>query len=275
GGPCGAVQLSFFPSFLLLAAAPSRPFHRFILVVDWFEYWSESYWREYLGAVGGRIGMLVQRLCAAVPQRAFCFSEIHARRLRSPTILRGLYAGTARPTPQPSAPLVLFAGRLIAEKRAASLVPAIVQASLRVPGLRGVILGDGPEHRAVVAAIERAGAPIEAPGFVEDVDSHLAEASCMALPSIREGYGMIVIEAAARGVPSIVVRAPDNAATELVEDGVNGVICEPDRLAEAIVRVHEDAEALRESTRRWYAEHAHELSLESSLERVLASYARR
>ncbi len=34
-----------------------------------------SYWREYLGRVGGDVGWLVQRLCVRVPQRAFCFSR--------------------------------------------------------------------------------------------------------------------------------------------------------------------------------------------------------
>ena len=39
----------------------------------------------------------------------------------------------------------------------------------------------------------------------------------MVLPSRREGYGLVVVEAAARGVPS--VADPDNAATELVQEG--------------------------------------------------------
>ena len=65
--------------------------------------WSGSYWREYLGPVGGRVGVLVQRLCARVPQRAYCFSELHARRLReeglrgSVTVLRGLWTGQVPP----------------------------------------------------------------------------------------------------------------------------------------------------------------------------------
>jgi hypothetical protein len=49
---------------------------------------------------------------------------------------------------------------------------------------------------------------------------------------------------------------------------------EPETIAEAIVRVHEAGPALRESTAGWYAEHTEHLSLESSLEQVLASYAR-
>ena len=47
---------------------------------------------------------------------------------------------------------------------------------------------------------------------------------CLVLPSRREGYGLVVVEAAALGTPSVVVRGPDNAATELVEDGKNGFV---------------------------------------------------
>ena len=47
----------------------------------------------------------------------------------------------------------------------------------------------------------------------------------------------------------------------------------PQAIAEAIVRVHDAGLALRESTARWFAENAVRLSLESSLEAVLASYA--
>ena len=75
------VHTCSFPYFSLLAAALVRPLGRFRLVVDWHEVWSADYWREYLGPIGGLIGQTVQRLCARVPQRAFCFSRLHARRL--------------------------------------------------------------------------------------------------------------------------------------------------------------------------------------------------
>jgi glycosyltransferase involved in cell wall biosynthesis len=296
-----AVHTCSFPYFSLLAASLARPLGGYRLVVDWFEVWSPAYWREYLGPVGGRIGELVQRICAGLPQHAFCFSELHASRLPgTPVILRGLHRadpaaeiaggrGVDRAAVERAAaagapgadrppgvrPVVLFAARQIPEKRPVALVGAIAAAALSVPGLRGVMLGDGPEHAAVLAEIERTGAPVDAPGFVPAgrVGEELDGAMCMALPSIREGYGMIVIEAAAHGVPSIVARAPDNAAVELVEDGVNGFVAEPDDLAGAIVAVHAAGERLRASTRAWYAEHAAELSIDASLERVLASYA--
>src|SRR2546423_2173486 len=137
-----------FPYFSLLAAAATRPLRGFLVVVDWVEVWSREYWREYLGPVGGAIGYAVQRLCARVPQRAFCFSRLHATRLRQwlhadPIVLEGIYAGPSDPPePIPAEPVVVFAGRLIPEKRAAAVAPAVVAAAARVPGLRGEIYGD-------------------------------------------------------------------------------------------------------------------------------------
>src|SRR5204863_708208 len=125
-------------------------------------------------------------------------------------------------------------------------------------GLRGEIYGDGPERPEVLRRITEEGleGDVEAPGFVANdvVERALARALCMVLPSRREGYGMVVVEASARGTPSVVVREPDNAAVELVEDGVNGVIAasaDPADLAAAIVRVAEAGEGLRASTRGW------------------------
>ena len=84
----------------------------------------------------------------------------------------------------------------------------------------------------------------------------------MVLPSRREGYGLVVVEAAARGTPSVVVADPDNAATELVDEGVNGVVAAsaaPDDLADAMVRVHEGGAVLRKSTADWFARNAQRL----------------
>ncbi len=285
------VHCCAFPYFSLLAASLLRRPMGYGLVVDWFEVWSRSYWLDYLGGLGGRVGALVQRLCAAVPQRAFCFSELHAQRLREEglrgpvTVLRGLYRGpttqsTEPPEREAENPLVLFAGRLIAEKQAPLGVAAIAEAAPRIAGLRGEFLGDGPDRETLRSAIEEHGLAdsVSAPGFAdaETLDAQMRRAMCMLLPSRREGYGMVVVEAAARGTPSVVVAGEDNAATELIEEGVNGTIApspDPQALAEAIVRVHEGGEALRESTARWFEQNAEQLSLESSLSKVLALYA--
>jgi len=284
------VHACAFPYFSLLAAAVARPVGRYELEVDWFEVWSDSYWREYLGGAGGRVGALVQRMCARVRQRAFCFSRLHARRLREEglrgevTVLRGLCTGTVEHdvAPRQADDVVLFAARMIPEKQAPLAVSAIAIARGRIEGLRGMLLGDGPEREAVRATIAEhgLGEVVSAPGFAaaETVDAEMRRALCLLSPSTREGYGMVVVEAAARGTPSIVVAGPDNAAVELIEEGVNGFVCassDPREMANTIVRVHEAGTALRESTARWFAAHAHELALESSLQSVLESYGAR
>jgi glycosyltransferase involved in cell wall biosynthesis len=281
------VHTGSFPYFALLAAGTLRRVGGYRIIVDWIEVWSREYWREYLGRGAGAIGAAVQRACARVPQEAFCFSRLHAARLRGEglrgpvTVLRGLYTGTVGPPvlPSPAEPVAVFAGRLIPEKRAPLAVAAMAAAARRVPGLRGVIYGDGPERTAVTRVVEATGGAVTRAGFVEAgvIDAALAGALCLVLTSRREGYGMVVVEAAARGTPSIVVAGPDNAATELVEDGVNGVVvadASAGAVAEAIVRVHHAGRALRESTAAWYAANAGSLSLGASLERVLEAYAR-
>ena len=282
------VHTASFPYFSLLAAAAARDRGRFRLLVDWHEVWTQEYWRDYLGPVGGRIGWRIQQACLWVRQRAFCFSRLHERRLREQglrgelTRLEGQYAGPAAPRePMPARPVAVFAGRHIPEKRVPTLVPALARAREQVPDLCAEIYGDGPEHDQVLEAIAAAGLErcVSAPGFVEQevLEQALASALCIVLPSKREGYGLIVVESASRGVPSVVVEGPDNAATELVDEGVNGTVAasaEADDLAAAIVRVYGTGPELRDSTLEWFHRNAERLSLERSLERVLKAYAR-
>lgn len=290
-----AVHTASFPYFSLLAAAAARVRvgrvgrgrAGYRLVVDWHELWTRKYWREYLGPAGGGVGWLVQRACVAVPQRAFCFSRLHERRLREEglrgplTVLEGEYAGSKSPPARPRAvePLVVFAGRHIPEKRVPALVPALALARERIPGLRAEILGAGPDServRELVAEYEL-GDVVALRGFVspEEVEDALDRAMCMVLPSRREGYGVIVVEAAAAGTPSVVVLDGDNAATELVEQGRNGVIAPSvaaQDLANAIVRVHAGGAEMRASTADWYRRNAERLSLNHSLEAVVGAY---
>jgi glycosyltransferase involved in cell wall biosynthesis len=280
------VHCSSFPYFSLLAAALARRMAGFALIVDWLEVWSTEYWREYLGRAGW-VGIAVQRRCARVPQRAFCLSELHAARLRGEgfrgevTVLKGLFSGSLEPEqPLPAEPCVVFAGRLIPEKNAPSVVGAVALAAQRVPGLRGIVFGDGPERDAVLARIASLEDPalVSSPGFVpsEEVHEAIRRACCLVLPSRREGYGLVVVEASAVGTPSIVVREPDNAAVELIEQGVNGIVAPstaPEDLAAAIVAVVAAGAAMRVSTREWFARNAERLSLEGSLAQVLEAYA--
>lgn len=276
------------PYFSLLAVALMRRRHRYLVVVDWHEVWTAAYWREYLGSIPGRIGWLVQRLCLRIEQRAFCFSRLHERRLHEygvsdVTVLRGQYEGPmGAPETRRGEPVVVFAGRHTPEKGVRAIVPAVARAREEIPGLRCVIFGDGPEHRHVLSQIAEysLGASVEAPGFVpyDRVDRALSEAFCLIHPSRREGYGLVVVEAASHGTPSIVVAGDDNAVVELIEEGVNGTVvpsASAGDLGAAIVRAYRTGPALRESTASWFSRNAKALSLESSLDAVVLGYRRR
>jgi glycosyltransferase involved in cell wall biosynthesis len=174
---------------------------------------------------------------------------------------------------------VVAAGRQIPEKRVSAIPPAIAEAMRKLPELRCVILGDGPEAEATELEVRALGLEerVELRGKVshDEVMRELASAACLVHPSRREGYGMVVVEAASLGTPAVVVDAPDNAATELIEEGTNGFVVpsdEPAVLGAAIARSVEGGTALRQSTLAWYERNREALSIEGSLERVRDSY---
>ena len=175
-------------------------------------------------------------LCLRVPQRAFCFSRLHERRLRELGVrgpadaARGPIRRPARADePRPAEPVVVFAGPPHPREAGDGARPgASLEAREPIPELRGEIYGDGPERERCVAAIAELGLDgrRDAPGFVtpRSGSSGSAARALPRAPSRREGYGLVVIEAAARGRRSVVVAGADNAATELVEEGVNGFV---------------------------------------------------
>lgn len=282
------VHTASFPFFSLLAAGICRPFKKYRIICDWHEVWSAAYWRDYLGPLGW-IGNAVQRLCARVPQSAYTFSRLYADRLRTlglknVTRLTGEYAGQPNGPIVPQAkapPTVIYAGRFIPEKRIDLLVDALAIAVGRAPEIRAVLFGDGPDREAILRRIADLGLKntVDVPGFVDAavIDVAMREGLCVVQPSSREGYGMIVVEAAARGVPAIAVEGPDNAATELIEDGENGFAVSdpnPELLAAAILRCAAEGGRLRTATVHWYKANEERVSLDHSLKTVVSAYQR-
>jgi len=290
-----AVLSASFPYFSLLAAAIALRLtrSRARLIVDWHEVWGPAYWRSYLGPIGGRVGFAIERLCMRLPDRSFTFSRLAESRLRAhghrapierltgefveDEWIAGRSADEATRAPDP--PVVVVAGRQIPEKRTTAIPPAIAAARTRLPELRCVILGDGPDAEATRALVHELGLAqaVETPGRVDhdEVIRRMASASCLLHPSEREGYGVVVVESVALGTPAVLAHGSENAATELIDEGVNGFVtdADPAALAAALVRAVEGGTELRASTLDWYSRHRDELSIERSLELVEASYA--
>ena len=85
-----------------------------------------------------------------------------------------------------------------------------------------------------------------------------------------------MLEAAAQGTPAVVVRGDDNAAAELVAEGVNGFVAasaDAEELAAAIVRVADAGPACGSRRSPGSGGTRERLSLESSLAAVAEAYA--
>jgi glycosyltransferase involved in cell wall biosynthesis len=288
GSEYDIVHMASFPYFPLLGASVIGRRRKYALVVNWLEIWTKEYWRSYAGTAVGTIGWLVQQACVVMPHTAYCFSRMHARRLidagysGTPVLLPGLYAGPVVPTPAENVDpeLVVYAGRHVREKRVDQLVRGFARARELNQGLHLELYGDGPlspylEELARSLGLDSS-LTLHGRRPEEEVAETIARAACLATASEREGYGLVVVEAAAHGTPSVVVAGPENAATELVQDGVNGVVspdASPESLASAMARVIAGGPALRESTAKWFAENAESLTIERSLGLVVDGYA--
>lgn len=126
---------------------------------------------------------------------------------------------------------LLASARFIAKKNLPRLVTAFGEALERAGTEHHlVILGDGPERASVEAAIREARleSRVNLPGFqsYDRLPSYYGLAEAFVHVSLAEQWGLVINEAAAAGLP-VVVSRQCGAATELVEDGVNGFLVDP------------------------------------------------
>jgi glycosyltransferase involved in cell wall biosynthesis/peptidoglycan/xylan/chitin deacetylase (PgdA/CDA1 family) len=269
GGDYDVVHVCCFPHVGVIAARAGLLRHPDVrLVVDWHEVVPRESWRRRLGVLG-ELGWITQAAALRIGDAAVTFSRLHARRLEEEgcsapvrivpefhpdgdTVRSG--ANGARE------PLILFAGRLVPEKRP-ELIPGVLAALRRRDrSWRAMIFGAGPSEASVRAAVQHHGLAdsVDLPGFVpwQEVGRAMERASALVLPTVREGFGLAVLEAAAHGLPSVLVDAPDNAAVELVENGRNGLVVDdpsPESLAGAVLALAARPDVHR-STRAWYEE---------------------
>ncbi|WP_292726457.1 glycosyltransferase family 4 protein [Microbacterium sp. UBA837] len=282
-----AVIVSGLPVLNVFAARLALVRSRNPLIVDYLEVWGRSQWMEYTGRVMGSVAWLLQRLAIAATPIATCHSRLSAERLRSEgfrgilLVSPGLIDGAAAATPLRPAvkpPFVLYAGRHIADKRVESLPAAVAAARTAVPDLELVILGEGATTEQVRAEVARVGgtAWTRMPGFIEqeELNDLMATAACLTNPSRREGYGLVVVEAAAHGTPVVLVADEGNAATELVDDGVNGYVAASDDAADvatAIVACVRGGDRLRDSTYQWYQDAVQTRTISQTMDAIVAA----
>jgi glycosyltransferase involved in cell wall biosynthesis len=138
-------------------------------------------------------------------------------------------------------PLVLAVGRLEAVKGFDILLDAWQRVHAEAPDWRLRIVGEGSQREALEAqrqALDLAHC-VELPGATADVTPHYGEAGVFCLSSRHEGFGMVLIEAMAYGLP-IVSTACETGPREILEADRTALMVEVGNaalLAEALLRM--------------------------------------
>jgi glycosyltransferase involved in cell wall biosynthesis len=145
-------------------------------------------------------------------------------------------------------PVIVAAGRLAEAKNYPLLIEALALLRARVPA-RLFILGQGEQESAIRALAAARGLEdaVVLCGFQNNPWKYIARADVFALTSHYEGFGNVLVEAMACGVPVVATRS--SGTVDIVRDGVDGLLVdrhEPDAVAAALERVlGDDAARLR------------------------------
>lgn len=121
----------------------------------------------------------------------------------------------------PESPLLLYVGRLSAEKEIERIKPVLEA----IPEARLALVGDGPHRQALEQYF--AGTPTHFVGYLtgKELGSAFASADAFIFPSRTETLGLVLLEAMAAGCP--VVAAGCGGITDIVVSGVNGYLFDP------------------------------------------------
>lgn len=123
----------------------------------------------------------------------------------------------------------VFVGRVVKDKGVQELVEAFVNINNAFPDSRLLIVGRLEQHLDplpldIIKQIEQ-NENIEWVGFQTDVRPWMAAADVLVLPSYREGFPNVVLQACAMGLPCIVTDV--NGCNEVISHGVNGFLVQP------------------------------------------------
>ena len=137
-----------------------------------------------------------------------------------------------------SSPSVVVLGRLVPHKQVEIAMDAVADLLPTVPGLTLHVIGQGWWERRLREHADRLelGSAVTFHGFVDERTKHalLAQAWVLAMPSLKEGWGLVVIEAAQHHTPAVAFEGA-GGLSESIDNGRTGVLVDtPRAFTEAI-----------------------------------------
>jgi glycosyltransferase involved in cell wall biosynthesis len=235
------IHVDGIPFIPLISGRIIATLRRKRLTTTWYEFWGRDYWVSYVPGPQGRIGAWLERSVTHCPDLIISISQLTTSRIaphvgasRVITVPLGVDM-SAVDAAAPSAEQIdiLYSGRLLHNKGVDLLVEAVAKLRSERPEVRCVIIGNGPEKEHLVALIAARGleSNVTIRPFVDDerdLFSLMKSARVFVLPSVREGFGLVALEATACGTPVVTTNHEDNAARDLIIPGRNGLLCSPD-----------------------------------------------
>ncbi|HMB44639.1 MAG TPA: glycosyltransferase family 4 protein [Candidatus Methanoperedens sp.] len=229
------IDVSVFPYFSCFIVKIVSIYKRIPMVTTWHEVWGD-YWYEYLGKIGS-VGKFIEQVVFRMSNHSIAVSNHTKKSLESLGIdQNNIYIvtnGIDMKTINQIKPSIytcdiIFIGRIIKEKNVDILIESVHNIKKYLPDIQCHIIGGGPEEKKLKNLICDLGLQdnIKFFGFLDyiDVIAMLKSSKVLVLPSTREGFGIVIIEAFACGVPVITVRSPRNAANELVNKDAGFVV---------------------------------------------------
>jgi glycosyltransferase involved in cell wall biosynthesis len=135
---------------------------------------------------------------------------------------------------------IVVPARLVLQKRPLLAISVAEEIKRVVPGVEVHFFGDGPERAAIEQTARIAGVPITLHGWVSDWFDHCPSNSVVLLTSLAEGFGNVLVEATAVGIPTV-ASSRCLGSSDAIVPGITGAICAGDSSAEyaqAVLRAH-------------------------------------
>jgi len=243
-----------FPYFSLFACKSVCVVKRKKLYSTWHEVWGRRYWKEYLGLLS-IFGILVEKTAVKLPDEIIAVSSRTGRRIRNElgyrkkksVIPNGIdFESINKIKPSREKSDVIYAGRLMDFKNVDILIKSIVILKKKNKKIKCLIIGEGPERKRLEKLRKELNLTknISFKGFLKtdrELFSFFKSSKIFVLPSVREGFGIVAIEANACGIPVITVNHKDNATKDLIskENGFVVEVSEND-IANAVNRLIEN-----------------------------------
>ena len=229
------IDCQAFPYFPCFTAKICSSVKRTPLVITWHEAW-DDYWYEYLGKKGV-LGKWIERMAVHLTDKVIAVSERTKKDLERIGVKKEVrvipngidFGRIERIKASEKESDIVFAGRIIKDKNVDVLIKAVELVKREVPDVKCVIIGDGPEKKGLEKLVHELGLEnnIAFTGFLDDYDeviSYMKSSKVFVLPSTREGFGIVALEANACGLPVVTVNHKRNAACDFISNE-NGFIC--------------------------------------------------